>query len=930
MNDAPIDQAGLAAKTRIRVLILEDNPSDADLMVDELRRAGLDPQWKRVEIEQEFAARLTPELDLILSDYGLPQFNGLRALQLVRSRGLDVPFILVSGSIGEDIAVTAMREGADDYLLKDRMARLGPAALQAIEKKKLRDEGRRAAGALARVNRVLAVLSGTNALIVRVRDRDELFREACRIAVEHGKFGMAWIGLFDPDTLEVTPAAWAGPGADQFLGGVKSSIRVDLPTGQGMLAQAIRTREPAFDNDILKSPGAGGARRTEAIRLGYRSFITLPLVIERNVVGNLSLFAKEPNFFNEEELKLLTELAGDISYALEHIAGQQKIEKLSRIRAVSSEINAAIVRVRDRKALLEETCRIATEYGKFELVWVGLLDQEQQQVRLVAWTGFSPETAQAVNWASINTPHVILGEVIRTRRPAVRNDIEAEVPAGILRKEAAKKGYRSTVCLPFVVDDKVVAAIILFGAERGYFDEDELALLNELAADVSFALQSIVQQEKVEYLSYYDSLSGLPNRTLFMDRAGQQMRSRGGEPLMVALVLLNLERFRNINESFGRHGGDELLKLVARRLESAFNGKDYLARIGADGFGVVMRGIRDAAAVVHVVESQILGCFREPYKLNDTELRVAAKAGIAVFPADGANADTLFKNAEAALKKARDSGERYLFYAADMNARAAHALSLETRLRKAVEAQQFVLHYQPKVDLASGRISGLEALIRWNDPETGLVPPMQFIPLLEETGMILDAGRWAIHKALENYREWHKEGLQPPRIAVNVSLIQLRQKDFVDVVRNAISAYAAGDHGLDLEITESLIMEDIEGNIAKLRAIRDIGVRIAIDDFGTGYSSLGYLAKLPVNALKIDRSFIITMAKTPDSMTIVSTIISLAHALNLTVVAEGVDAEEQRTLLRLLKCDEMQGYLFSKPLPADALVALLRGSAPVK
>jgi EAL domain-containing protein (putative c-di-GMP-specific phosphodiesterase class I) len=247
-------------------------------------------------------------------------------------------------------------------------------------------------------------------------------------------------------------------------------------------------------------------------------------------------------------------------------------------------------------------------------------------------------------------------------------------------------------------------------------------------------------------------------------------------------------------------------------------------------------------------------------------------------------------------------------------------------MRRALDQQQFVLHYQSKIELATGTISGLEALIRWNDPETGLVPPMQFIPLLEETGMILEAGCWAILEALKEYERWSKQGLMPPRIAVNVSPIQLRQKGFVDVVRDALRASGTEPPGLDLEITESLIMEDIKGNIEKLRAVRDLGVNIAIDDFGTGYSSLGYLAKLPVNALKIDRSFIITMAEDRDSMNIVSTIISLAHTLALKVVAEGVDSEEQSRLLKQLKCDQIQGYLFSKPLPAAQVKAKFLGA----
>jgi diguanylate cyclase (GGDEF)-like protein len=604
---------------------------------------------------------------------------------------------------------------------------------------------------IARLSRIHAVLSGINSAIVRIRDRQKLFDEACRIAVEHGNFGVAWIGLFDPATMEVTPVAWAGFGTDE-LKRVRANARADVPQGQGTIGRAIRERRPVFENDLSAQPDLGGGSRREALRLGFCSVVSLPLLLEGEMAGTLTLFAREIGFFTDEELKLLTELADDIS----------------------------------------------------------------------------------------------------------------------------------------------------------------------------FALQSIARQEKLEYLSYYDPLTGLPNRTLFIDRAGQQMRSRSGEPLMVALVLLNLERFRYINETFGLHGGDELLKLVARRLESAFKGKDYLARIGADGFGVVMRGIRDAAAVVHVVESQILSCFQEPYGLNRSELRVAAKAGIAMYPADGGDADTLFKNAEAALKKARDSGERVLFYAADMNARAAYALSLETRLRKALEAQQFVLHYQPKIDLAGDSICGLEALIRWNDPETGLVPPMQFIPLLEETGMILEVGRWAIQRALSQHLAWYISGLRPPRIAVNVSAIQLRQADFVRVVRDSLDAAGVGPHGLDLEITESLIIKDIKGNIEKLRAVRDMGVNIAIDDFGTGYSSLSYIARLPLNSVKIDRSFTSGMVRSPQDTAIVTTIIALGRSLNLRVVAEGVETAEQSQLLKLLNCDEAQGYLFSKPLPAAEIAPLLR------
>jgi len=624
------------------------------------------------------------------------------------------------------------------------------------------------------------------------------------------------------------------------------------------------------------------------------------------------------------EITLSPIVLGDSTAGMVHVSRditerklqEQKIEKSSRTRAFSSEINAAILRIHERQALLEETCRIASDYGKFKMVWIASLDSEKREIRPVAWEGFSPEAAHDVNWATISAARGTLGEAVLTWRPTVRNDIEAEFPTGKLWQEALKAGCHSTVCMPLVVDDDVVALIVLVATGRGFFDEDELALVNELTADVSFALQSIARQEKIEYLSYYDILTGLPNRQLFIDRLGQQMHARSGESPMVALIVFDLERFRNINESLGGDGGDELLKLVARRFERAFHDKDRLARVSSDSFGVMMRGVRDAASVAHIIENQVQGCFTEPFTVGGKELRLAARVGVALFPADGGDADTLFRNAEVALKKAKGSGERYLFYAAEMNARVAQALSLETRLRKAVEAQQFVLHYQPKIKLATGRVCGLEALIRWQDPESGLVVPGAFIPLLEETGLIFEVGRWALARALEEYKEWTARGRTVPRIAVNVCAIQLQQKDFVDIVTSAVKQAGDLPHALELEITESLLMKDVETSIRKLSTLRELGIQIAMDDFGTGYSSLSYLARLPIDTVKIDRSFVGGMASSADAMAIVTTIIALAHSLGLRVVAEGVETEEQAQLLRLLKCDEAQGYLFSRPLPA--------------
>jgi EAL domain-containing protein (putative c-di-GMP-specific phosphodiesterase class I) len=299
---------------------------------------------------------------------------------------------------------------------------------------------------------------------------------------------------------------------------------------------------------------------------------------------------------------------------------------------------------------------------------------------------------------------------------------------------------------------------------------------------------------------------------------------------------------------------------------------------------------------------------------------VSFRSGVALFPADAADAESLFRNAEAALKRSR-SGELFVLYTQEMTERIAEDLDLENRLRRAVERGEFVLHYQPKFDLATRKLTGAEALIRWASPDAGLVPPSEFIPMLEQTGLIARVGPWALARAVEDQRSWRVRGFAVPRVSVNVSAVELRRPEFVSLVKEALARGA--NPAIDLEITESLLMENVERNVDKLKELRAIGVGVAIDDFGTGYSSLGYLARLPVQALKIDRSFIVTMFEDADIMTLVSTVISLAHTLHLKVVAEGVDSEAQAKILRSLRCDEVQGYLYSEPLPPDEFAALL-------
>jgi diguanylate cyclase (GGDEF)-like protein len=384
-----------------------------------------------------------------------------------------------------------------------------------------------------------------------------------------------------------------------------------------------------------------------------------------------------------------------------------------------------------------------------------------------------------------------------------------------------------------------------------------------------------------------------------------------------------------VNETFGRKAGDDLLRTIGARLRDAAREQDSVARIGADHFAIAVAPFDRPGDTTHWLIDRLEQAFTPPITIDGVELRVALKAGIAVFPADGESTESLCANAETALSKAKELNQRYLFYAPEMNARVAESLAMENRLRRALEEGRLALHYQPKIDVKTGTVAGLEALIRWIDPELGTVPPAKFVGLLEETGMILAAGRWALRQAATDIHHWESLGIAVPRIAVNVSAIQLRQKDFVDSVLEAIGAEVRAGRAplIDLEITESVLMDDIEESTRKLQTLRRAGIEVSVDDFGTGYCSLSYLARLPVDTLKIDRSFVVRMHDVGYPRNIVAMIVSLAHTLGLKVIAEGVEDTEQVHLLKELGCDQIQGYYVSAPVPAPQIEQLLRSDA---
>jgi diguanylate cyclase (GGDEF)-like protein/PAS domain S-box-containing protein len=598
-----------------------------------------------------------------------------------------------------------------------------------------------------------------------------------------------------------------------------------------------------------------------------------------------------------------------------------RIKRLNRVYAVLSGIDTLIVHVRVRDELFKEACRIAVEHGQFKMAWIGIVDRSAMKIVPIASAGAEPEFLALIKDRFSLREDAPLGNTmsaraVREKKAIVSNDIRDDPRVSFVKERIERELY-SMAILPLLVSDDAVGILALYADEPGFFDEAEMKLLTQLAGDIAFAIDHIDKQERLDYLAYYDVLTGLANRTLFLERVAQYMRSAVSGGHKLAVFLTDLERFKNINDSLGQPAGDALLRQVAEWLTRNAGDANLLARVGADHFAVVLPEVKQGGDVARLLEKWMEAFLDHPFRLNDAVFRIAAKVGVALFPDDGADADTLFRNAEAALKKAKASGDRYLFHTQKMTATVAGKLTLENQLRQALDKEEFVLHYQPKVNLASGQLTGAEALIRWNDPRTGLVPPGRFIPILEETGLIYEVGRWALRQAIADYLRWRAAGLAAVRIAVNVSPLQLRNPGFIAEIRQAIGIDAQAAAGLELEITESLIMEDVKHSIASLQAIRAMGVSIAIDDFGTGFSSLSYLSKLPVDTLKIDRSFVIDMTAAPEGLALVSTIINLAHSLKLNVVAEGVETEEQSRLLRLLSCDEMQGFLFSKPVPSE-------------
>ncbi len=738
-----------------------------------------------------------------------------------------------------------------------------------------------------RLSRALRLLGDSNAALVHAETEQTLLFDICRLVVESGGYLMAWIGVAEHDDgKSVRPVAQSGF-EDGYLDGIRVSWDEAQDIGRGPIGIAIRTGQTEVNQDYNTNPQLAPWREA-ARRRGYKSSIGLPMQIRGSTIGVLSIYAAEADAFNAEEVALLEELALNLAFGI------------------------AALRMRDQnKAANAELAIAATAFNSQE----GMVVTDANSIIL------------RVNQAFVASSGYAAAEVVGQNPRLLKSGRhDAEFYRAMWESVSASGMWQGEIWNRRKTGEDYLAWLTISAVKNS-----DGAVTNYVGTQFDITERKKAQ-ERIQNLAFFDQLTGLPNRTLLLDRLKQAMTASARNGSHCALLLADLDDFKTINDILGHEMGDFVLRQVAQRLTECVRAEDSVSRLGGDEFILMLVGLSDneteAASQVEAVSETVLAALNRPHQINDLPRHCTPSIGITLFKGHASSAENILKQADMAMYRAKAAGRNTIrFFDPEMETVVMARAAMEADLREAIRQNQFLLHYQPQV-VGSGRVTGAEALVRWQHPKRGMVSPGQFIPLAEETGLILSLGAWVLESACRQLADWaRRPEMADLTIAVNVSARQFRQPDFVDTVLETIKITGANPQRLKLELTESMLVDNIQDIIEKMFSLKGRGVGFSLDDFGTGYSSLSYLKRLPLDQLKIDQSFVRDVLVDPNDASIARTIVSLAQSLGLGVIAEGVETAEQRDFLANSGCHAYQGYFFSRPLPLADFEWFVRQSA---
>ncbi len=730
-----------------------------------------------------------------------------------------------------------------------------------------------------------AMLAATNEALLYAQTPQELFKRVCDAAVDRHDFIAAAVMQRALDTPWMYIEAASGNAAQLLR--ERFSVDAQVRDGQGLAGEAFVTREPAVANDYL-SDDRTLLWRAMAQDAGVASAAVFPIPGPDVSLGVIVFYAGEKNTFTPDIVLALERIARNIAFALGNFERD----------AERARVDAAL---RESEARFRSLTHLSSD-------WYWEKDVDHRFTRL--------DSRDVIDDSGSNR---LIGRCVWD------TSLQIQAPGNWdeFREQLRQRLPYRDVIMMRAAPDLPPYYISLSGEPR--LDAQGVFLgYRGVAREIT---EQMVAEENIRHMARHDALTGLPNRIMFNNLLTLTISNASRYKRSFAVMFIDLDRFKFINDTLGHEAGDSLLKEITFHFQGVLRSSDVIARLGGDEFVVLVQEVSDRDHAGLVAE-KLLEAAHRPMTLLGQECRVSASIGIAMFPADGHDEKTLIKNADSAMYVAKGEGKNnFQFFSPEILAQTLERLALESGLRRGMERQEFSLHYQAKLDLKTGVINGVEALLRWNSAELGSVSPAKFIPIAEETGLIVHIGRWVLKTACMQSMAWQRQGLPPIIIAVNLSVRQFSDEGLLDDIRDVLQTTEMSPQLLELEITEGMLIHNIEHAIQLLTSIKAMGVRLAIDDFGTGYSSLGQLKNFPIDTLKVDRSFIRDLATDSNDKAITSAIIAMGKTLSLTVVAEGVETIEQQTFLREQSCDEMQGFYFSRPIPAGEFETLLRGNA---